>query len=84
MGDPKAKSLLEWTENQFQYNIVNLWEDKDHQIEKFQNDNSGWGSNVRGIFDNNGKLKEMRRETTIQDTQAAASYLRYLEEEFQE
>ena len=36
-GDPKAKTLLELNEDQFEYNIVNLDEDK-QQIEQNQND----------------------------------------------
>ena len=47
-------------------------------------DPESWGSNLRAIFDDDGYLVRMERESTKEDDEVAASYLSYLENQFME
>ena len=56
-----------WSEKEPIYTIVNLdLKNKEVNLKRWQT--SGWGSNVRAVFDEVGVLKEMKREETSQDT----------------
>ena len=65
--------------------ISNFDENPDQILNKWNKvDSEGWGSNVRAVFDDEGKLLRMEREISDDDKEFKVSYLSYLENQLDE